>query len=138
LVVANILAEVDCVFHLRKPEAADEEFDDFLSRILTSLHKKIYLHSAYHLREKYNVGGVHFSTAKRSLAKSIETDLPKSTSCHSIEEVKEVEADFDSCFLAPVYPSISKKGYSGDLKLDEVESYLKTKPEINFRRHIYR
>ncbi len=127
--VKDILEMYPLVFHLRKPRACVSEYEAFLKAIPPQLHSRIMLHDAFELVSDFELRGLHFSTSKRKEAKNY-TDGFKSTSCHSLDEVQAVEKNFDACFLSPVFPSISKPGYFGELNLEEVERYLKTSREI--------
>ncbi len=127
--VTQILEQYPLVFHLRKPGATVSTYETFLKRIPADLHANIMLHDAFELMLDYKLRGLHFSTSKRKEA-MVYPGVLKSTSCHSLDEVKAVEKNFDACFLSPVFPSISKPGYSGELNLEEVERYLKTPREI--------
>lgn len=128
--VSSILEQDDVLFHLRKPDASDEEYATFLSQVPSQYYKQIVLHAAYHLGDKGCFAGMHFSTSKRSLANTIDADIPKSTSCHSLAELMTLDECFSACFLSPVFSSISKPGYEGDLNLDEVGELLSSPRKI--------
>jgi thiamine-phosphate pyrophosphorylase len=95
-----------------------------LKQIPTKFYPRIILHDAYDLRYKYAVGGLHFSTKKRALATEISIQGTKSTSCHSIAELQNIDGQFDYAFLSPIFPSISKQGYEGNLDMQAVQLYL--------------
>lgn len=122
--VSNILHQFDVYFHLRKPNASNQEIEAFITTLPKILHRKIILHSNYQLIEKYQLGGLHFSTSKRGLAQNYDDGIIKGTSCHSLSEIDEVQNDYDYCFLSPIFESISKKGYSGNLNLNDIASKL--------------
>jgi thiamine-phosphate pyrophosphorylase len=121
--VSSLLEIYDITFHLRKPTASRKEYETFLKNIPEPLHGKIMLHDAYDLKKQFALKGLHFSTRNRALAKHYIFD-DKSTSCHSVEESKQMGATFNYHFLSPVFPSISKQGYTGNLDLKAVEGYL--------------
>jgi thiamine-phosphate pyrophosphorylase len=129
-VVSQILRLPNVVFHLRKPKANATLFDDFLSAIPQALHGKIVLHDAYQLIEKYELGGLHFSTNKREIAINFKGKIPLSTSCHAMQEIEALPNHFDACFLSPIFPSISKKGYKGNFDFDAVSRFVETKQKI--------
>jgi thiamine-phosphate pyrophosphorylase len=123
-IISSLMKRFHLTLHLRKPDATDEEYRLFLQSIPSHLHPEIMIHGAYALNEEFDLKGVHFSTANRMLADDYRTGI-KSTSCHSVEELKETDSAFDHQFLSPVFPSISKKGYKGNLDMQEVKEYLK-------------
>ncbi len=129
-VISSILAETDLVFHLRKPEADEKAYEAFLKCIPERFYAHIILHSAYHLAKEYRFAGLHFSTLKRKRVNGCLCDLAKSTSCHSLHELKSLSSVFCSCFLSPVFSSISKVGYVGDFDLKKLEHYLKSERKV--------
>jgi thiamine-phosphate pyrophosphorylase len=125
--IIQVLEKDDCRLHLRKPDYSEEEYEALLQAIPAKFHAGLVLHDYYYLAEKYKVGGLHFSTNKRieinrSAYKQI--NLTCSTSTHSIEELQELDGQFDYAFLSPIFPSISKKGYEGNLDMETVQVYL--------------
>lgn len=123
-IVSRLMENDSFIFHLRKPMALYREYRSFLKEIPECFHKRIVLHDAYELQEEFKLKGLHFSTLKRSRAYSMKTEGSKSTSCHSVAEARELEGDFESLFLSPVFRSISKQNYEGKLDMTEVKSFL--------------
>lgn len=128
--VIAILDQCDVLLHLRKPDASEDEYEAFVRQIPDRYYAKIILHSAYHLVHEFAFAGLHFSTSKREEAKGFEKEKTLSTSCHSLAELKSLSEGFSSCFLSPVFSSISKQGYTGELKLDEVVGFLRKRGRI--------
>jgi thiamine-phosphate pyrophosphorylase len=127
-IVSDLLKRFNITFHLRKPEASIETYRAFLENIPDTLHHQIMLHGAYDLSAEFNLKGLHFSTRNRELAAMYPSDI-KSTSCHSVAESKQMNQAFDYHFLSPVFPSISKEGYRGNLDLNDVKLYLRQSPK---------
>ncbi len=125
-VLINILQRYDVYLHLRKPGASDTDYSNLINQIPSVYYSRIFLHSAYALQQNNAFAGLHFSTSKRNIANGIKENVVNSTSCHALEEVKSLESDFNQCFLSPIFPSISKNGYSGDLDLKEISKFLKS------------
>ncbi len=124
-IVNTILSKYEIIFHLRKTNATDLEYEEFLKNISVEFHSKVVLHGAYSLQKNFNIKGVHFSTKNRFIENTYNCVGTRSTSCHSISEVAELSDIYDYMFLSPIFPSISKLGYSGDLHLLTVEEFLK-------------
>lgn len=129
-VIVRLLHEYEVYFHLRKPKATTEEYERFVECIPSSLYSRIFLHSAYQLAEYYEFAGLHFSTSKRELASHYSNALLKSTSCHSIAEVRTLNSDFRQCFLSPIFSSISKPGYKQGFDKETLEIFLKEQDAI--------
>lgn len=114
-------------FHLRKPNHSYEELKVYIEHIPPQYHNKIVLHSHHQLANEYDVKGIHF-TQKIRYIKNQElnnrTGLQKSISCHTIDELKNLEAVFDYAFISPVFESISKPGYTASFQLSELKEYL--------------
>lgn len=128
--ITALLQDFDICLHLRKPDASGCEYLSFLKQIPKALYPKIVLHSSYHLALQYEFAGLHFSTLKRGKATSIGGNTPKSTSCHALAELNSLLDEFAFCFLSPVYDSISKEGYTGNLDLQDVRDYLRIEHKI--------
>lgn len=129
-VIVRLLHEYKVYFHLRKPKATTEEYERFVKSVPSSLYSQIFLHSAYHLAEDDEFAGLHFSTSKRELASCYSNATSKSTSCHSIEEVRALNSDFRRCFLSPIFNSISKPGYASEFDQDLLVDFLKEQDVI--------
>lgn len=124
--VTQLLRNHHFIFLLRKPGATKKEYETFIQHIPEEFHHRIMLHDHYELIHNYTVKGLHFSTQNRRYASSYPYVF-KSTSCHSLNEIEALDGHFDYMFLSPVFPSISKKGYSGNLDMHKTQLYLSSK-----------
>lgn len=126
-------------FNLRKPDHTKSDCENFLRGIDSRYYKKISIHSHYEIIKKYNLRGIHISEKIRNNS-SIEDvfkiagkrNLTIGTSVHQINDIKEANK-FDYVFLSPVYDSISKEHYKGNINLSEFKKYKKTnniKPKV--------
>lgn len=126
--IVQVLEKEDCRLHLRKPDYSEAEYETLIQSIPAKYHSRIVLHDYFHLAEKYKVAGLHFSTQKRSqISKLADLKISKlslSTSTHSLNELGALDGQFDYAFLSPIFPSISKQGYEGNLDMEVVRSYL--------------
>ena len=123
-ILCSLMDKYEFTFHLRKPNASNRDYDVFMQSIPKKFHNRIVLHDAYNLQQKYQVKGLHFSTTNRSIAGNIKIHGTKSTSCHSVAEARAQDGIFDYQFLSPVFKSISKPGYTGNLDMPEVNAWL--------------
>ena len=105
------------ILHLRKPDAAKEEYERLLCSIPQKYHERIMLHDFFELTEKYDVRGVHLN--RRNPEYNGAKRLKISKSCHSIPELEAIDR-YDYVFLSPVFDSISKKGYQAAFSHEEL------------------
>lgn len=103
--------------HIRKPDASEAATRELVSAIDPSLRGLLALHDHYHLANEMHCGGIHLN--RRNPLPPAGWAGRISRSCHSTSELYE-SAGCDYVFLSPVYPSISKPGYSSAL-LDDPE-----------------
>lgn len=116
-------------FHLRKPDIKLEEAEEYIRKIEPKYISRIMIHSHYELLRKYNLKGIHLpekvreeKEAKIIIKAARNRRLKVSTSVHHLEDIKRCDA-LDYAFLSPVYPSISKPGYSGNLTAEKFKSW---------------
>lgn len=123
-IVSSLLNSYDFTFHLRKPKASPQELVDYLDKIPEQLHSKIILHQEIDVFLRFNLKGMHFSGAGRKNALQLAKDVMKGTSCHSISEIKSLGNTFNYVYLSPIFESISKPGYQGNLNREEIKTFL--------------
>lgn len=101
--------------HLRKPDSSLSEYRALLEQIPQCYHKQIVLHDHFELVDEFGIGGLHLN--RRNPQPPEGWDGGISTSCHSIEELREKHSAHDSAMhydyltLSPIYESVSKPGY---------------------------
>jgi thiamine-phosphate pyrophosphorylase len=108
--------------HLRKPAASGKDFERLLEGVLPAFRSRVILHAHFHLLDKYDVQGIHFTEAHRRAL--LETELQQwlddmhgqgkvaSTAVHAKTSVRQLQAGFDYVLVSPVFESISKAGYT--------------------------
>lgn len=121
LITAKLRSNEAHYVHIRKPGITEEEIEQLLTEIPEELHCRLCLHDGFSLARKYNVGGVHLN--HRNSTPPDKWTGRISRSCHSIDDVKSCEG-FNYVTLSPVYPSLSKPGYTGSLDLKKIKAYL--------------
>lgn len=114
-------------FHLRKPDWNRAQVEHIVQQLDSEYLQRVVLHNHFELAKEYQLGGIHFTKkTKPILKKWLTFQGSKSISCHSLEELDTILAGLDYAFLSPVFPSISKEGYSGNLQLSEIKQFLKS------------
>lgn len=111
------------LLHVRKPGMTEEGLKSWLFQFEEKYHPKMVLHQHFFLAEVFPVKGIHlkesFRNKKQDLAQYIERFQSKgftvSSSFHDPEKVKSEASAFDYIFLSPVFTSVSKKGYKGQI-----------------------
>jgi thiamine-phosphate pyrophosphorylase len=101
------------VLHIRKPDASIDEVRELIMQIKVQYHYKIMIHSHYELRKEFNIRGIHFpGDSKHLIPQFADCNCKKSQSIHEIQELQTVHPLINYVFLSPLFPSISKAGYS--------------------------
>lgn len=106
--------------HVRKPGCCAEEMRGLLEQIPDGLRDRLSLHDFHELAIEYGIGGIHLNSRNPFAPDGWEGRL--SRSIHSLEEISGVTEDY--AFISPVFPSISKPGYSGNFTLEEASRWL--------------
>lgn len=98
--------------HLRKPFAPEAAMRRLLDRLDPAVLPRITLQDCLGLAAEYGAGGVHLNARHPEPPQGFRGLV--SRSCHSLEELEELEehAADDYLFLSPIFDSISKVGYT--------------------------
>jgi len=111
------------VLHLRKPGFNEVQMREFISKIDQQFHSRIMIHSHYELLDLYSLKGLHFTEKTKHLLPDYDdVQCTKSMAVHELAELKSVRPTVGYILLSPLFPSVSKEGYSkqwdiGELKL---------------------
>jgi len=98
--------------HLRKPEALRQQMANWIEGIEACYRSRIVVHDHFDLALQYGLGGIHLGRRNPDVPDWLDPgQFSISRSCHSLEEVKACQEDFDYLFLSPIFDSISKQGY---------------------------
>ncbi len=106
--------------HIRKPGAEAASLRSLIEAIPREYYPRISLHDRFDLAAEYGLGGIHLNSRSPQPVEGWSGLI--SRSIHSSEEIGQVTEDY--AFLSPVYPSISKRGYKGNLNLAELKPLL--------------
>ena len=117
--------EADYV-HVRKPGASAEDVARLLYSIDASLRPRLTLHDHFELAGRYGTGGLHLNSRNATVPSGWKGRV--SRSCHTAAECLDARG-FDYVFLSPVYPSISKLGYTPSLTPEEITGVLGSRHE---------
>lgn len=101
--------------HLRKPAAKLPEMEALLENIDPEFHVRLVVHQHHRLVEKYLLKGMHFTTSDREKKPD---EKAVSTSFHALSEAQTLHEKFRYFFCSPIFPSISKAGYSTEENWD--------------------
>lgn len=114
-------------FHLRKPNFQESELREFMTRIPEEFHHKIIVHGFPKIAEEFCAKGVHFKSSNVNLVNEMKSNLMiKGYSAHRLNEINEFGARFDYYFISPVFKSISKPDYQGELIESDMRKFLRT------------
>ena len=118
-------------FHLRKPKWSEQQVEQLINQILPEFRSRLVIHDHFNLAKKHHLGGIHFTgRTKHQINDWLSFCGTKSISCHSTDELSKLPEKIDYAFLSPLFPSISKKGYSGDFKIQELSNFLASIPKL--------
>lgn len=100
-------------FHIRKYRLTDREMKTYLGAIAPEFHRRLALHSHYHLAKEYGISRLHFREEDRLGNRHLpyKNEYHLSTSVHDITAFNHLDKQWKYAFLSPMYPSISKQGY---------------------------
>ncbi|MCD8284977.1 MAG: thiamine phosphate synthase [Prevotellaceae bacterium] len=102
--------------HIRKPGSKREDVERLLQAIPSELRPRLTLHDHFGLRD--SVGGLHLNSRNASAPEGWQGRL--SRSCHSLEEVAQIKAQYDYVSLSPVFDSVSKQGYLSAFTAEQI------------------
>lgn len=109
--------------HLRKPEAKEDIYRNFIEQIEPRYRNRIVLHGHYHLAKQYRLYGIHLKSGHGNEYIHYRQFGHIGISCHSLDEIAQIPFKPDYCFLSPIFDSISKPGYKSRFeKLPEIDS----------------
>lgn len=110
LLLNRMLEESTLRVHLRKPDSTVTEFEQLLQHIDQAYHSRVVIHQHHQLAETYNLSGIHF-TERHRLQEPLAANVV-STSFHQLQTAVTTYEQYRYFFCSPVFPSISKGGYS--------------------------
>lgn len=120
-------------FHLRKPDISLEAMAAILKNIPEKYHNRIAFHQHHSWAIKEGYSRIHLPEYIRLKTPGVVLEEYKarkmiiSTSVHDMEKAMCLNHHFSYAFIGPVFPSISKPGYSSPVNLlDEDLSRIKT------------
>lgn len=118
------------LFHIRKPDASEEELRFYINAIDPKYHSKLVLHQQHRLIEEFQLERLHFTEkVRQTIPKNFQKPVPfLSTSVHTIVDFNTLSERYDAAFLSPIYPSISKVDYKPTQNLLE-----QTKERTNWK-----
>lgn len=101
------------LLHIRKPSASFKEVEKLVTAIRSEFYPNLVLHQGYDIGKERGILKWHAAGCNACQNGRAEELHPVfSSSVHSIEEFNRLPEFLTSAFLSPVFPSISKKGYS--------------------------
>lgn len=107
------------LFHLRKPDANEQEVRQLIEAIPAEYRDRIVMHGFFHLMEEYGIHRWHFreehrmQTGEEELMRLKEKGYTLSTSVHDLQTLQQLPSQFSYAFFSPVFDSISKQQYKG-------------------------
>ena len=123
-IINRILSQNEAQFvHIRKPGSSISDVEKLICEVDSRFYIKLKIHDHFDLAAHFGLGGVHLNSRCSVPPKN---SLSTSKSLHSIEELEDA-ANFDYCFLSPIFDSISKQGYKAKFNLKELTPLIRDK-----------
>lgn len=123
-VIQEMLSEGGFDFiHLRKPGVTTAEIEDLIKTIDSPFRERLTLHDCFELADRYGIGGIHLNKRNPHPPEGWRGRI--SASCHSPEECLN-KGNLDYVTLSPIFPAISKPGYTPSFNSDDVRKLLET------------
>lgn len=123
-IITTLFEEGLDILHLRKPNTAPVYAERLLTLIPEKYRKRIVVHGHFYLKEEYKLKGIHLNRRNPVAPENYSGHI--STSCHSLEEVREKKPKFDYVFLSPIFDSISKEGYNSAFTPEQIRAAAKS------------
>lgn len=113
------------VLHLRKPGFDQVQMRGFIAKIDQRFHSRIMIHSHYELFETFQIRGLHFTENSKGQIRSYEkAQCKKSLAVHELSDLKDIDNSINYVFLSPLFPSVSKAGYSKQWSFNKLKAKL--------------
>lgn len=107
------------MFHVRKPQSTYQQCENLLADIPCTWHHQIVVHDHFPLFNTFDIAGIHLNRRHVAPPRNFHGHL--SCSCHTLQDKRLISADYNYCFLSPIFNSISKQGYNSNFKIDELK-----------------
>jgi len=118
--------------HVRKPDLDKDQMIEYISSIDNRFHSRIMLHSHYELLDSFNLNGLHFTEKTKLLLPEYDNiKCTKSLAVHELGELSTISSTVDYVLLSPLFPSVSKEGYSRQWDFDALRLELDKKYSFN-------
>lgn len=111
-------------FHVRKPDYSEDDLRKYVEKIPRKYWSKLMIHSHHKLAKEFDGIGIHFNLASPESNEKYEWLSPKSISCHTLDELEDLDTQIKYAFLSPVFNSISKQGYNSLFDQDQLKKFL--------------
>lgn len=120
-------------FHIRKKTGTEKELRELLKYVHPEFSSRIVLHQEFHLAKEFQLKGLHLPESQQSNYAELSKEGFEmiSTSIHRITDFNLLKENFSYLFYSPVYPSISKSGYTPLLSLNELKRNIHELSGIN-------
>jgi len=120
------------VLHIRKPDFDKAQLSEFISKIDERFHSRIMIHSHYELLDSFLIKGIHFTEKSKHMLTDYDcVQCTKSLAVHELADLKSVSHAIDYVLLSPLFPSVSKEGYSKQWDFEELKVELAAKRNYN-------
>ncbi|MCU0416215.1 MAG: thiamine phosphate synthase [Cytophagaceae bacterium] len=121
--ILNALAEFpEVTIHFRKPSYTREAYSKEVSTLSPLAISKTMFHEHHELSLEFDVKGIHYKS--HQAIHPIASKLISSKSFHDFDTLLNEGHRHHYAFISPLFPSISKEGYTSSFTSDEIKNKL--------------
>jgi thiamine-phosphate pyrophosphorylase len=113
-------------YHVRKPHWLAAQLGTWLRALPTEWRTRLVLHQHHELAATFGLGGYHWRDDGSAPLRPPVNNGFTSRSCHDLIALRNALGYYDSVFFGPVFPSISKPGYTTEVTM-QVERGVPTR-----------
>jgi thiamine-phosphate pyrophosphorylase len=116
-------------YHVRKPYWSAPQLETWLRALPKDWRTRLVLHSHHELVAMLGLGGYHWRDDGLAPLTPLANNGLTSRSCHDLATLRAALGHYDSVFLGPVFPSLSKPGHgpSDNFSTSELSSLLNSR-----------
>jgi thiamine-phosphate pyrophosphorylase len=120
-IISELFANDLEILHLRKPNFSVDDLRTVIEKIPHEFHSRIVIHNHFELLEEFDLKGIHLTEKQKNNFQTLsQKHKIISTSCHSIDEIKQQKSRYEYVFLSPIFDSISKQNYNSKFSTVEL------------------
>ncbi|CAA6680091.1 MULTISPECIES: thiamine phosphate synthase [unclassified Lentimonas] len=124
-VIERLLDAGLCLYHVRKPGWTLAQCESLLEQLPQWCRGRVVIHEHYSLVAEYMLAGCHMKDRLDAVELRSRWHAPSmSRSLHRISDLDTDMSGWNYGFLSPIFPSLTKVGYTAPWTLDQLQQAL--------------